>query len=349
MRVGIDQRLAAYRMGGIARYAIELGNALERFDTLELVKFGHAKESAPGGNRMLLRTPPHHRLESQFLRLELALRRASIDVFHATDFVPPGLGGTATVATVHDLAFLRWPDQLEANALAYYRQILNPRRHPTLWITPSEWTRNDLCEQVGVDPATVFVIPHGASSFLTDVGIVPRAVRRPYLVTVGTVEPRKRYDLLLDALALIDERPELVIAGQPGWNSDAIQRRLRTDPSVTWLDTTSDLEIRRLIAGAVALALPSLEEGFGLSALEAMACGTPVVSSGHGALPEVTGGAAMTPRTDDPQGWAAELERVMLDIPAWRQASTEGFERSRHFTWERAAESTLEVYQRALG
>lgn len=348
LRVGLDLRLAAYRTAGIARYAVELGHALARLGGVDVVPLRHARDVVTDENEVRLRTPPHHRFEERLLRLELRLRRASFDLYHATDFIAPDLGETPAVATVHDLAFLRWPEHLSADALAYYRRIEASKQYTRRWITPSTWTRDELCEQLDIPEDKVEVIPHGVPSYIATVGVVPRGERRPFFVAVGTVEPRKRYDLLLDALERIHPRPELLIAGQPGWNTDALQHRLRTTPGVTWLRNASDQEIRRLLAGAVALAMPSQAEGFGFPALEAMACGTPVISSGYGALAEVTGTAAIVPPQDDAEGWAEALSTILEDSFRWEQASRAGAARAMEFSWERAAEKTLEVYRAAV-
>ncbi len=348
IRVGLDQRLAAYRTAGIARYALELGHALSRIPKVEVVPLRHARDETPVETQVRLRTPPHHRFEERLLGLEFMIRRIRFDIYHATDFITPHLRKTPSVATVHDLAFMRWPDQLSSDALAYYRRLLDRRGDTARWITPSEWTRNDLCELAGVNRSLVSVIPHGVSSFVDAVGVVPRAQRRPYIVAVGTVEPRKRYDLLLDAIASLEPSPELCLVGQPGWNTEELQKRLQTTPGVTWLRNATDQEVRRLLAGAMALAVPSLAEGFGLGALEAMACGTPVVSSGHAALSEVTGDVAITPATDDADGWTDALRAALTDSFQWERASLAGVGRSHVFSWDRAAAETLRVYEMAL-
>ena len=349
LRVGLDLRLAAYRTAGIARYAVELSHALARLEGVELVPLRHASDVASDQNQLRLRTPPHHRFEERLLRAELRLRRARFDLYHATDFIAPDLGETPVVATVHDLAFMRWPEHLSADALTYYRRIETSKHHTRHWITPSAWTRDELCELLDIPPERVAVIPHGVPSYVAHVGVVPRGERRPFILALGTVEPRKRFDLLLDAIERIDPRPELLVAGQPGWNTDALQQRLRTTPGVTWLRNASDQEIRRLLAGAMALAIPSQAEGFGFPALEAMACGTPVISSNHGALAEVTGEAAIVPDPDDADGWAEALSSILTDAFEWERASLAGAIRATAFSWERAARQTLEVYRAAVG
>jgi len=346
LRIGLDQRLAAYRAGGISRYALELGDALAQRPELELQRLRHHSDENARPAHVTLRTPAHHRFEPLALGVELGLRRLAFDVYHATDFVAPRLTGCPVVVTVHDLAFLRWPDQLSRNALAYYRKIRHQARRTAHWITPSEWTRSELQVLLGVDADDISVIPHGVSGFVGNAPVVPRERREPYLVAVGTVEPRKRYDLLLDAYERLRPQPRLHIAGAPGWNTDALQARVRATEGVTWHAAASDVEVNRLLSNALALLIPSLAEGFGLGALEALARGTPVISSGLGALSEVTGPAAFVPEHDDPASWAQATEHVIHDEAVWQDLSDAGVRRAGEFSWETAAARTAEVYRR---
>lgn len=336
-------------MGGISRYALELGNALSALPDIDLAPIRHSRDSVATAGDIKLRTPPHHRFETFAIGAELALRRERFDVYHATDFVAPRLMRSPVVVTIHDLVFIRWPDHLSRDALRYYRQAEQQRHRVAHWITPSEWTKSELIDLVGIPNTDVTVVPHGVSSFLSCGEPSPRALREPYVIAVGTVEPRKRYDLLLDAYERMTPRPELVVVGEAGWNTATLQERLRSTDGVTWLDRASDAGINRLLSNALALAIPSLAEGFGLGALEAMARGTPVVSSGLGALTEVTGDAAIVPDRDDPESWVEALEAVVHDESRWQVCSEAGVRRAREFTWREAAYRTAEVYRQVAG
>ena len=349
LRVGFDQRLAAYRMGGISRYALELGNALAALSDIDLARLRHSSDRAATPRDLKLRTPPHHRLETCAIGIELAMQRGRFDVYHATDFVGPRFTRCPVVVTIHDLAFIRWPDHLSRDALRYYRQVERQRQRVAHWITPSAWTKSELVDLVGVRADQITVIPHGVSSFVSRCNVVPRAEREPLVVAVGTIEPRKRYDLLLDAFERMKPQPKLVVVGDTGWNTEALQERLRSTGGVTWLDRASDADIDWLLSNALALAIPSLAEGFGLGALEAMARGTPVVSSGLGALSEVTGDAAAVPARDDSHSWAEALESVIHDESQWQLLSNAGVRRAEAFTWQEAARRTAEVYQLVAG
>lgn len=350
LRVAFDMRLAGYRAGGIARYATDLAAALRRQAGIDLVPLRSGRDPVADPAAVRLRTPPHHRLERYAVPVELALRRVRPDVYHAVDLVAPALPRVPVVATVYDLAFLRWPDDLTADALAYYRQLARSRHRTREWIVPSAWTAADLVERYGADPARVTVIPLGLTPGMGDAPPAPREARGDYVLAVGTVEPRKRYDLLLDALDLVDPSVRLVVAGHAGWRSDDVQSRLRDGAAsgrVDWRVGPTDAEVGRLYREALAVVLPSRVEGFGLAALEGMASGTPVISSGGGALPEVTGDAALEVIDGGPAEWALAIERVVSDNALWRSLSSAGVARAQQFDWDAAAAATAAVYRRA--
>lgn len=345
-RVALDLRLAAYRAGGISRYATELYSALSGLPDLSVHALRSRKDTAPDPEALYLRTPPHHRLERYAIAAELTLARRRFDVYHATDFITPRLPRTAIVATVHDLAFLERPGNLDASSLAYYRQIQQSRQWTDAWITPSQWTASDLSSRFDIDPSSIAVIPHGVSLGLQRQPVVPRSSRGDYILAVGTVEPRKRYDLLLDTFTLMRHHPRLEVVGRSGWKVDVTATRLETTERISWRRDTGDAELRDLYRNALAVVVPSDSEGFGFAALEAMACGTPVISSNRGALPEVTDLAALVPEGDDPHAWAVAIERLLEDEQLWNELSAFGRRRSREFSWNRAARETAAVYRR---
>ena len=348
-RVAIDLRLAGYRTGGIARYANDLYAALRTLPDLSVKAIRSRTDTTTDDHAVRLRTPPHHRLERYSIAVEAVLSRKRFDVYHVTDFIAPRIPRTAIVATVHDLAFLQRPEDLEQSSLNYYKQISAARRWTDAWITPSQWTANDLSEHFDIDPSAITVIQHGIPLDLQRQPIVPRPDRGDYILAVGTIEPRKRYDLLLDALTLMSERPRLEVAGRPGWNSEATERRLDNTEDVAWRRDADDVSLRDLYRNAYAVVIPSHTEGFGLAALEAMACGTPVISSDQGALPEVTGLAALVPDGDDPHSWAGAIERIQNDEQLWNELSVFGRRRAQEFSWSRAARETADIYHRLAG
>lgn len=341
--------MAGYRSGGIARYAAELYHALRPVSGIVVRAVRSRRDPDPDPRAWRARTPPHHRLEQYALSAELLAHRPRAQLFHATDFIAPRLPGTPLVATVHDLTFLTNPELLDPAGLGYYRRIFRSRRWTAAWITPSQWTADNLVELVDVDPSTIAVIPHGLPLLDRATPPLPLGERGDYLLAVGTIEPRKRYDLLLDALALLPEPPPLVVVGQAGWRSVETEARLRATPGVEWRGAVNDAELAELYHHAWAVAVPSLAEGFGFSALEAMAHGTPVISSGHGALPEVTGPAALTPEVDTAEGWAMAIAQLRDGERPWQQLDGDGYRRALTFSWTKAAQTTAELYLKVTG
>ncbi len=364
MRIAIDTRLADYTLGGIARYTVQLARALWELRSeheLLALRARRPKVEAPAipaHAELRLRTPPHHRLEHYALGWEL--RRASFDVLHSPDFIPPRSGRWARVITVHDLAFLRFPWTVTGESRRYYGGIRRAVREADAIIAVSQATARDLVELAGAAPEKIDVVAEGVAPGLAPMD--PEEARRivaarfnitaRYVLFVGTLEPRKNVPTLLRAYDQLrrDFPVRLVLAGAQGWLSDdvfATLRELALQDGVDFLGPVPPDELRSLYCGAEALVLPSLYEGFGLPALEAMACGTPVVVSSAGSLPEVVGDAGVVVKPEDPADLAAGLGWVLGNPTFHAELARRGLARAARFTWERAARETLAIYERA--
>ena len=386
MQIGFDARLVAYREGGIARYVRSLLSALVKVDrtnayTIFLARGGDPVVDAfDRGDQVLHRrllTPAHHRLERAALSVELAPYR--FDLFHSPDFIPPRLRrGTRSVVTVHDLAFLRDPELLDAPSRRYYGQIGEAVKRADAIIAPSESTRRDLVELTEADERKVHVVPEAADERYRSLDraermaalrspdrnrLTPDMIRivsgefGPFILFVGTVEPRKNLGMLCRAYEQYRERSgrraaTLVLAGAPGWQAEAdleIIDRLRREGKLVWFRGASDDQLLLLYNAASMLVLPSRYEGFGLTAIEAMACGTPVLASNSSSLPEVVGSAGVLLPPDDPDAWAGAMREVVEHRAKREALISAGLVQAATFSWTRAAEQTLAVYRRALG
>jgi glycosyltransferase involved in cell wall biosynthesis len=227
-------------------------------------------------------------------------------------------------------------------------------------IAPSRYTRARLLDTCDIDPAIVDVVPNGVGPMFrpgeASAAVLERlGVQRPYVLNVGTLQPRKNLVAALGAFGgvVAEGAPHtLVVAGARGWRDEAVLAALRQPAArarVHVLGRVSDEDLVELYQGADCLLFPSLYEGFGLPVLEAMACGTPVICADRTSLPEVAGEAGVLVDPDDPAAFAAEL-RELLGSPARRQElAAAGIRRARQFTWQRAAELTVAAYRRALG
>lgn len=367
MHLGIDTRLTAYRVGGIATYIRGLVGALENLlapEDVTLVE--HRKATAPVSRyfrKMTVWTPPHHRLERWALGMELL--RGRFDVFHSPDFIPPRFGARRRVITVHDLSFLLYPETLTPDSRRYYNdQIQQAVRSADHILTVSESARADLIHLLGVAADKITVAPNGVSDRFQPQS--PAAVRArlqalalpmSYFLHVGTWEPRKNLVQLVRAWCLLRDQfpaaPPLLLVGKPGWHYQALRDEIAmfrlSDQELIWREDITDADLPTIYSGALASITASRYEGFGLPALEAMACGTVPLVSHRSALPEVVGTIGLQFDPDDAATIAAAMQQALTD-DAWRQSqAVKAVEQARPYTWQRCAEITLAVYQSLQG
>lgn len=268
------------------------------------------------------------------------------DVVHRFDLrLPPA--PTAEVVTVHDLPPLRFRD--EGSLPAWSGSTL---RRARVVITPSAFAAAEVSTLLGID--STVVIPNGVSRLVPDspgLGEVERrslALDRPrYVLHAGGATERKNLTSLARAWSLLASRVpdcELALAGPQDARRDAAFAGV---PQVRLLGYCDRAQVGRLMASAACVVVPSVYEGFGLPALEAMAVGTPVVAADRGALPEVCGDAAVL-CDPSPEGLVEALEQVLGDRSLQDALAAAGRARARHFTWERSAALHLETYDRFL-
>jgi len=287
------------------------------------------------------------------------LRRLRPDVFFGAAGALPLMDvGSPAVITVHDLAIYR-------NAGWF------PQRQPlsTRWVVPSSLRRADRViavsnntardaeELFGVDPSRITVVPHGVSPGLRPMSGEELASARErfklperFILFVGTIEPRKNLLTLLEAWAMLRDRPDLVIVGGWGWNYEAIRERIgRLGDRVHHLDSLEPSHLPAVYNLARVLAHPAWYEGFGLPPLEAMACGTPVVVSDSSSLPEVVDDAGLVVPAGDAEAWRRALEKVLGDQDLAADLRRRGILRAAEFSWSRSAAMTWEVIDDAIG
>ena len=367
MRIGIDARIVHYVRGGIPNYVLCLLEALAGLDTDTDYYILHSRKEraplTPGPNfrPVACWTPPHNRLERWAFGVEVA--RLGLDLLHTTDFIPPALGYRRSVITVHDLTFLHYPQFLTAESRRYYNQQISWAVDRADHILADSYaTRSDLRSMLGVALDKVTVVHLAADPAfrpLTDEQVVPVAAQyglQPgYLLCVGTLEPRKNLPgLFLAYRQLFDAKTttaSLVLVGSKGWLYDEIFERveeLHLTERVCFLHNVPDADLPGLYNAASVLVTPSFYEGFGLPALEAMACGTPVVVADRSSLPEVVGEAGLLVDPQDPDDIAQALTRVLIDKPLRARMRILGLAQAARFTWERAAQETAAVYRQVL-
>lgn len=343
MRVVLDVSCRRLDRAGVTRYTDALADALAARPDVELTTIGDGPYVGlhPGRRLTVLR---HDLLWHPVL----ARRRAhalGADVLHApSPRAPLARGQPPTVVTVHDLNFLERPETVRAWSARYSRAtIRRVLAAADRIVTVSQATADDLARLLGVDGSRVRVVPSGVAPRwrLAPVEPLPAEVSRPYVLFVGTAEPRKNLGRLIDAVRSRRARgaPErLVVAGSAGWGGVLVTE----DDAVQPLGRVSDATLHALYAGAACLVLPSLHEGFGLPALEAMAAGCPVVAARAGALPEVCGDAAELVDPLDTDDIARGIDAALARTTELRAA---GRARAAARDWSWTAEAMVGVYR----
>lgn len=265
----------------------------------------------------------------------------------------------ASVVTIHDLGYMHVPEShpraqrimLDATT----RWSASVARHI---IVPSARTRHDLVRHYRVPERRITVVHHGvhprfaASRDAVDSDFRERyGLPHPYVLAVGTIQPRKNLPLLARAMRDVPGDVDLVIAGKRGWMAEQVLAGLEgagLGNRLRVLDYVPDEDLPSLYRHAAIMAQPSRFEGFGMPVLEAMACGTPVITSSGSSLGEIAGDAAVYFRQDDAADLADRIRLVLRDNGVRDNYSQRGIARSGQFTWERAARQTRQVLQRAL-
>lgn len=367
MRIGIDARIAYYSRGGIRSYVVHLLEALASVDDETDYRILYSRKDhdpgplGPNFHSVACWTPCHHRFERWALAVEIS--RLGLDLLHTPDFIPPAFGYDQSVITVHDLNFLYYPRFLTVESRRHYNDQIEWAVERTDHIlADSQATKTDLTSMLNV-PAEKIAVVHLAAD--PSFRVVPEveaaqaaeryALEPGFLLFVGTLEPRKNVPGLLRAYRiLLDEKvtaEPLVLVGGKGWLYEEIfdqVEALELSKQVHFLHGVPDADLPGLYGAASVVAIPSFYEGFGLPALEAMSCGTPVVVADRASLPEVVGDAGILVDPEDPDDIAKALTCVLTEEPLRGRMQERGLERASSFSWKRVAQETLNVYRQVL-
>jgi glycosyltransferase involved in cell wall biosynthesis len=295
--------------------------------------------------------------------LPLVLSRTRPDLCHFTNFLGPYVGRTPYVVTFHDMTLQLLP-QYHTLRKRLLTRALSPAiaRRARLIITPSESAKRDVADLLDIDRARIRAIPHAADTrFVPTLDSESRAriearygIRQPYLLYVGTLEPRKNLVRALSAFSRIAPSfPEhrFYLVGDLGWQSGELLRALEETPykdRVRRLGYVSEDDLPPLYSNAELFVYPSLYEGFGFPVVEAMACGVPVLASETSSLREVAEGAAFLVSPTDTETLASTMERGLSDERERHRVKMAGFSRASSFSWERTTRETLAVYEEAV-
>jgi glycosyltransferase involved in cell wall biosynthesis len=366
MRVLVDYRPALRARTGVGEYMHEMVRAYTASypaDDVAVFTSSWADRPAPGtgatlGARVIDRRVPVAALNLLWHRAEwppVEWLAGDVDVVHAAHPLIIPTARAARVVTVHDLFFLSHPERTAAEIRRDYAALAaSHARRADAVIAVSNYTRRQVIERLGVDDDRVHVCSSGARTWAR-LGHAPNVPADGYVLFIGTLEPRKNLGVLLDAYERLAARgarvPPLRIAGGAGPDAQAWLDRLARPPLdalVTYAGYVADDAREALYAGARTLVLPSLDEGFGLPALEAMSAGIPVVASNAGAIPEVVGEAGVLFDPADADALAHVLGRLAIDDGWARDRGAAGLARARAFTWDAAARALRCAYENAV-
>jgi glycosyltransferase involved in cell wall biosynthesis len=368
MHIGIDAHAIGAKQGGNETYISNLITALAETDqqnqyTIYLTSRAAAEKwRGRYANFTVRLLPPPTPLVRVPLALTADLRRHRVDLLHV-QFTAPPFCPVPIVTTIHDLSFEHLPETFTRRGRMQLRMtVRNTARRARLIITGSEFSRQDIIRTYSIAPEKIVVTHHGVSASFhaqpssdAEVEIIKKrfGIRRDYLLAVGSLQPRKNLVRLLRAYSFLrsteaEFRHQLVITGRRLWLAEEIFSEIRRQPwakDIIVTDYVSDEELLLLYRHARSLVYPSLFEGFGLPPLEAMACGTPVITSNTSSLPEVVGNAALLIDPYNEKHIAQAMLQIVRDDSLHKQLRASGFERTELFKWRTTAEKTLGIYQ----
>ncbi len=381
-RVILNDRCLRNPQTGVGRYVVELLDGLGRAaPEIEILPFySWLRGGRPAGSRGAdpgspgrVGTPPARpRRPATWLRraaqqvydaaFEIIGTSRGYGLYHEPNHIPMPWHGPI-VTTIHDLSVVRHPEWHPADRVDWYQREFEAglaRTHH--FITVSNFTRDEMVSLLGIPAERITPIPLGIGPAFRPpdredgpAGL-PGSSLPPCLLYVGTLEPRKNVPGLLAAYASLPaslrQRVPLVIAGMSGWGQEDVRQlavRLGVIEQVFTLGYVSEEQLRALYHAAHALVWPTLYEGFGLPPLEAMACGTPVITSNAASLPEVVGDAAVLIDPLVPEQIAEAMRRLIEDEALRATLSARGLARTRQFSWDRCAQAHATVYRAVAG
>ncbi len=297
------------------------------------------------------------------LPINLLLERNKPEVFFSPAHYAPRFSSVKSVVTIHDLAYLTHPKEFkkkDQQQLSSWTKYSVDQAQKIIAV--SENTKNDLINFYQLPEKKISVVYNGFDSNRFHPSLAKLTsqktkekykIKGDYLAYLGTLQPRKNLESLIRALPeIVNQNPEikLVVIGKKGWLYSTIFSLVQTlclQEKVIFTDFVPDEEVPFLVAGARVFILPSLYEGFGLTVLEAMACGVPVVVSRVSSLPEVVGEAGLY--LDNPKNYsqiAKQINKILSDERLAKNLIKDGLLQSKKFSWEKCAQETLEVIQR---
>ncbi|MBI2589814.1 glycosyltransferase family 4 protein [Candidatus Berkelbacteria bacterium] len=353
MKIGIDMQTTVGQKTGFGFYVENLVNNLERID-----RINEYKKLIP------ISRADYRSLERWWwdqVRIPQLARRFKIDLLHQPAFSAPILFPGPIVVTLHDLIAIHYGADIPLGSRLYFGKWMPfSYRYADHIIAISEHTKRDAIKLLGLDEAKITVIYEAADSVFQPIRDRESltSIRAKYqtgdkfILHVGTLNPRKNLEFLVKVFAEVRKRVghrwKLVITGQKGWYYEGLFKlveKLGLQSAVVFTGYINDHDKPLLYNAASIFAFPSLYEGAGLPPLEAMSCGTPVVSSNTSSLPEMVGEGGILLSPTNLSAWARALTSLIADASLRRELAGKGRKQARRFSWERTAKETIRIYE----
>lgn len=373
MEICIDYQPAVSQCAGIGRYtrmlASEIAELLSDEDKLRLhycdFRRNAKVDNIPNAEFVPFRLVPGAVLQRLWRRVGFPPYDAlagRADLFHFTNFITYPVRRGKSVVTIHDMSFERFPEFTEEKNLNNLKKgIRNTVHRADSIITISEFSRTEIEQIIPESKGKTHVTHLGISDYFRraskeEIAGVKKelGIARPFIMTVGTVEPRKNLGFLVDVFeGLVDSGMDidLVVSGARGWKCEAIFEKFantKYHDRLHYMGFVPDGKLHALYSAADLFVTTSFYEGFGFPPLEAMACGTPVLSSAGGSLPEVLGDAATVVSSFDVKEWVHEAKRIFEDTLLKSGMVERGKKRAEQFRWSNTAKATLDIYRKTL-
>ena len=371
MKICIDIQSAVAQRAGVGRYTKVLVENLIKnghADQLKLFYFNFKKFESPIDNTDNIEMKPITYIPGQFVQKAwktinfptFDFFAGKADVYHFPNFIIPPVADKKgkKIVSIHDTSFIRFPQFTEEKNLKYItKKIKKTVERADKIITISHFSAEEIKTLLNVPEHKIAVTHLGISeSFMPEdkheafLKVKEKTqIADPYILTLGTVEPRKN---LLLAIEMFEKMKHfdgnLVIAGMLGWKYETIMEKIKESPKskkIIYLNYVPDGLLSSLYSAASLYIIPSHYEGFGFPPVEAMACGTPVLSSKGGSLPEILGNAAEYAEFNAPEQWADKAEQIINTQSIQNDLIKKGIKQASKYRWSKTAEETWNIYQ----
>jgi len=355
-------------MTGIGRYTYEVSKYMQKYSENEInFYYGYYSKKLLSSNdassykyvkSLVIKNRIIKALVRRLLLLSSKIFAPSYDVYWQPAFIPHNsIKSKKVVTSVHDFSFILYKDFHPKERIAYFEKYFfkNIVRSDCI-ITGSHYTKKEIIERLNFKEDKIKVIYHGINHALFKVYTKPKVdfkLPNKFILTVGSIEPRKNLHGLLEAYNLLDTKIQdeyhLVLVGFKGWNNSEIMDLINVNSDkIHYLGFISDQELAYIYNLASLFVFPSFYEGFGLPPLEAMACGTPVVSSELTSMPEVCLDAVVYCDPYNKIDIKEKIELVLSDDSLQKNMISKGINRAKAFSWEKSAQEHMEVFQSIL-